>query len=197
MKTSRHIIYSVFALSMGLGIILSACSQFTIASSSGQQPTPVIETEAKTGSISGWVWLDQCDSGLDGQSAPTSTPPGCIEESSPLGAYHADGVLDANELPIEGAVVKLRQRACSVTDLTKIIAQTMTLTSDISYSFTGLKAGTYCLSIDPQEEPNFSLLRPGLWTYPSVTEGIISTTVTLNPGENKFDVNFGWDYQFK
>jgi hypothetical protein len=197
MKTSRHIIYSVFVLSMGLAIILSACSPFTIASSSGQQPTPVIETEAATGSISGWVWLDQCDSGLDGQSAPTSTPSGCIEESSPLGAYHADGVLDANELPIGGAVVKLRQRACSVTDLTKIIAQTMTLASDISYSFTGLKAGTYCLSIDPQEEPNFSLLRPGLWTYPSVTEGIISTTVTLNPGENKFDVNFGWDYQFK
>jgi hypothetical protein len=98
-------------------------------------------------------------------------PPGCIEESSPSGAYHADGVLDANELPIEGAVVKLRQRACSVTDLTKIIAQTMTLASDISYSFTGLKAGTYCLSIDPQEEPNFSLLRPGLWTYPVCDRG--------------------------
>ena len=197
MKTRRCIIHSVFVLSLGLAIILNACSPFTIASSSGQQPTPVIETEVATGSISGWMWLDQCDSGLDGQPAPASTPPGCIEESSPLGAYHADGVLDANELPIQGAVVKLREGDCSVTNLTKIMSWTVTLASDLSYSFTGLKAGTYCLSIDPQEEPNFSLLRPSLWTYPTVTEGIISTTVTLNPGENKFDVNFGWDYQFK
>jgi hypothetical protein len=128
---------------------------------------------------------------------PTSTPSGCIEEISPLGAYHADGVLDAKELPIEGAAAKLRERTCSGTHLTKIMAEPMTLASDISFSFTELKAGTYCLSIDPQEEPNFSLLRPGLWTYPSVTDGIISTAVTLNPGENKFDVNFGRDYQFK
>ncbi len=178
-------------------MILSACSPITITNSSSQQPTSVIESEAATGSINGWVWHDQCISGLDGQPAPTSTPPGCIEENSALGAYHADGVLDANELPIEGIVVKLREGNCSSTDLTKIMAQTMTLASDISYSFTGLKAGTYCVSIDPQEEPNFTLLRPGLWTYPSVTEGTISINVTLNSGENKFDVNFGWDHQFK
>jgi hypothetical protein len=40
-------------------------------------------------------------------------------------------------------------------------------------------------------------LQPGLWTYPFVTEGIVGATVTLHPGENKFVVNFGWDYQFK
>lgn len=111
-KTSRRIIYSFVVLSMGLANILSACSPFTIVSSSGQQPTPVIETETKTGSISGWVWLDQYDSDLDSQSAPTSTPPSCIAKSSSLGAYHADSILDANELPIEGAEVKLREEAC-------------------------------------------------------------------------------------
>ena len=40
----------------------------------------------------------------------------------------------------------------------------------------------------------FVALRPGLWTYPFVTEGIVGTTVTLHPGENKFVVNFGWDH---
>ena len=181
-------------------LILNACSPFTITHSSGQQPTPVIVSEPaekSTGSISGWVWHDQCRTGLDGQPAPTSTPPGCIEQVSPLGAYHANGVLDTDELPIEGIVVKLRQGDCSATSLTETKAEMTTLASDLSYSFTGLKAGTYCVSIDPQAEPNFSLLRPGLWTYPLVTEGIVGTTVNLHPGENKFDVNFGWDHQFK
>jgi hypothetical protein len=156
-----------------------------------------IKPEQATGSISGWVWHDQCEAGLDGQPAPTSTPPGCIERVSPLGAYHANGMLDTDELPIEGVVVKLRQGDCSATSLTEIKAETTTLASDFSYSFTGLKAGTYCVSIDPQAEPNFSVLRPGLWTYPSMTEDIVGTTVILHPGENKFDVNFGWDHQFK
>ena len=40
-------------------------------------------------------------------------------------------------------------------------------------------------------------LRPGLWTYPFVAEGIVRATVTLHPGENKFVLNFGWDHQFK
>jgi hypothetical protein len=40
-------------------------------------------------------------------------------------------------------------------------------------------------------------LRPGLWTYPFVAEGIVRATVTLHPGENKFVLNFGWDHQFE
>lgn len=156
-----------------------------------------VEPEESTGSISGWVWHDRCETGFDGEPALTSTPPGCIEQASPLGAYHANGALETDELPIEGIVVKLRQGDCSATSLTEIEAEMATLASDLSYSFTDLTAGTYCVSIDPQAEPNFSLLRPGLWTYPFVTEGIIDETVTLRPGENKFDVNFGWDHQFK
>jgi hypothetical protein len=195
MKT-KSLSFSVMAFSL----ILSACSTFTIIPSSDQPPTPVIVSgaaEEPTGSISGWVWHDQCETGLDGEPAPTNTPPGCVEQLSPLGAYHANGVLDTDELSIEGIVVKLRQGDCSATSLTQILAEMTTLASDLSYSFTGLEAGTYCVSIDPQAEPNFSLLRPGLWTYPVLTEGIVGTTVTLHTGENKFDVNFGWDHQFK
>ena len=195
MKT-KSLSFSVMALIL----ILSGCMPFTTTRSSDQPPTPVIVSEATeepTGSISGWVWRDQCETGLDGQPAPTNTPSGCIEQLSPLGAYHANGVLDTDELSIEGIVVKLRLGDCSATSPTQMLAQMTTLASDLSYSFTGLKAGTYCVSIDPQAEPNFSLLRPGLWTYPVLTEDIVGTTVTLRAGENKFDVNFGWDYQFK
>jgi hypothetical protein len=71
-----------------------------------------------------------------------------------------------------------------------------TITTDLSYSLTGLSAGTYCVSIDPQREPTFSILRPGVWTYPAISQDVISATVTLAAGEYKGMVNFGWDHQF-
>ena len=37
-------------------------------------------------------------------------------------------------------------------------------------------------------------MQTGAWTYPTRTGGVIQTTVNVGPGENKFDVNFGWDY---
>jgi hypothetical protein len=152
------------------------------------------------GAILGWVWHDLCDSGQDGQPAPTSAPPGCIAEDSPIGPYHANGILDdasgSNDLPIEGITVRLFEGECGSSMLNQV-AETTTIATDISYSFTELKAGTYCVYIDPQEEVNLSILRPGIWTYPYVSEGDISQTVTLQPQEAKYDVNFGWDYQFK
>ena len=143
--------------------------------------------------ISGWVWHDQCDSGKDGRPAPAATPPGCVEEVSPLGSYLADGVLATDEPLIEGVVVTLGEGACPSTGL----AETSTIITDLSYSFSSLKAGTYCVSIDPQREPNFSILRPGIWTYPAITQEVISATVQVTQGEYKGMVNFGWDYQFQ
>jgi hypothetical protein len=154
---------------------------------------PVSEEDPQTAMISGWVWHDLCNSGMDGQPAPATTPPGCVKEDSPLGLYHADGLLTSDEPLIEGVVVTLGEGACPATGL----AETSTINTDLSYAFTGLKAGRYCVSIDPQREPNFSILRPGEWTYPVVTQDVISVAVTLAPGEYKGMLNFGWDYQFK
>jgi len=144
-------------------------------------------------SISGWIWHDQCDSGKDGQPAPVTTPSGCVKEDSPLGLYHANGILATDEPLIEGVVVTLGKGACPST----VLAETTTIITDLSYMFTSLKAGKYCVSIDPQREPNFSILRPGEWTYPVVTQDVIGITVTVTPGEYKGMVNFGWDYQFR
>jgi hypothetical protein len=155
-----------------------------------------IEQAPATGSISGWVWHDECLPGQDGQPAPTSPPPGCVEDLSQVGLYYANGVLESNEKPIEGVVVRLLEGDCSSAG-PGIAAETQTLAADISYSFTGLQAGTYCVSIDPLVEANIGILVPGGWTYPQVADGPIGTTVNLQPQENKFDVNFGWDYQFK
>ena len=99
---------------------------------------------------------------------------------------------DSQEPAIADVVVRLGAGACPAAGL----AEVTTIATDISYSFTGLEAGTYCVSLDPSEEPNLSLLRPGIWTFPKLSEGTIGTTVVLKPGENVYDVNFGWDHQF-
>jgi hypothetical protein len=143
--------------------------------------------------ISGWVWHDLCDSGQDGEPAITTTPDGCVQAVSALGNYHADGLMAINEPHIGGVVVTLGEGICPSTGL----AEVTTITTDLSYDFGSLKAGSYCVSIDPQREPNLSILRPGEWTYPDVEQGVISTTVTLYPGEYRGMVNFGWDYQFQ
>jgi len=154
---------------------------------------PPPASDASSGSINGWVWHDLCASGLDGQPQPDSPPPGCIADDSALGPYHADGVMTADEQSIGDVVVSLGEGACPSTGL----FETKTIVTDLNYSFAGLAAGTYCVSIDPHSAPNLEVLLPGEWTYPEVAEGVIGTTVELAPGENKFDVNFGWDYQFK
>lgn len=157
--------------------------------------TPEDQTQGEPASamISGWVWNDLCDSGKDGEPAPATTPAGCVKEDSPFGIYHADGELSTEEPLIEGVVVTLGEGECPSTGL----AEYQTIVTDVSYSFSGLKSGTYCVSIDSQREPNFSILQPGVWTYPAVTQGEIGTTVTLAEGEYKGMVNFGWDSQFQ
>lgn len=145
------------------------------------------------GSISGWVWHDVCQTAKDGEPALTSAPAGCIEAPSALGDYRADGNQDSQEPPIGDLIVRLGEGACPAAGL----AEFTTVATDISYSFTDLKPGTYCVSINPSEEPNLSLLRPGIWTFPEVSEETIERTVVLEPGQNLFDVNFGWDHQFR
>jgi len=181
MKTSIFIYFLIFA-----ELMFSACTPAFRGSSDTIQEVP------PGASISGWIWHDQCESGKDGQPAPVATPAGCINEVSPLGLYHADGVMATNEPLIEGVVVTLGEGECPATGL----AEMSTITTDLSYSFTSLKAGTYCVSIDPQREPNLAILRPGIWTYPTLSQDVISTTVTVISGEYRGMVNFGWDYQF-
>jgi hypothetical protein len=125
--------------------------------------------------INGWVWNDQCDSGKDGYPAPATIPAGCLKGDSPLGPYHANDELSIDAPHIEGVVVTLGDWECPSIGLPEF----RTIVTDLSDSYSGLKSGTYCGSIDPQLEPNLSILRPGVWTYPAVTQDGISTTVSL------------------
>lgn len=144
-----------------------------------------------TGAIFGWVWEDQCTNGQDGQQAP-----GCVDEISPIGPSHGNGIREPNEQPIEGVTVRLFKGNCGSDSLTQI-AETQTIASDISYSFTGLPAGSYCVYIGQQEDVNRPVLGQGMWTYPTVSARDIQQTVNLGPGEGVYNVDFGWDYQLK
>jgi hypothetical protein len=136
------------------------------------------------GSIGGWIWDDDC--------ADDPAEPGVNCEPVD-GSYRGDGLMESNEIPIAGVKMNLGLGACPSTGL----EETTTVAADLSYSFAGLEAGTYCVSIDPLDEPNAMILSPGRWTYPSSSEGVAGSTVTLAAGENRFDVNFGWEYQYQ
>jgi hypothetical protein len=84
---------------------------------------------------------------------------GCAQEGD---HYRANGIKENNEAIIPGVKVKLGAGPCLAIGL----AEAETLATDLSYSFTGLKPGTYCVSIDPLTEPSLSKLQNGSWTYP-------------------------------
>ncbi|HTP07634.1 MAG TPA: NBR1-Ig-like domain-containing protein [Anaerolineae bacterium] len=142
-------------------------------------------TEA-LGSISGWVWHDAC--AVSGQPIGMGKETaGCVQDGD---HYRANGIKENTESIIGGVKVKLGAGACPAIGL----AEADTRVTDLSYSFTGLEPGTYCVSIDPLNEPSLSKLQNGSWTYPTVTGGLIGMTIKVGAGENKSDVNFGWDY---
>ena len=178
-------------LLLGLvAVVMTACVPVTgVAGSPGTDSASTDATPAgyAPGSINGCVWHDLCAVSSEGGSIKPSA--GCVQAGL---AYRANAVLDTDEPPIGGVKVTLGAGVCPSSGLN----ETTTITTDLSYSFVGLNAGTYCVSIDPSQEPNAPKLQPGSWTYPATGDGPISTTISLKAGENKFDVNFGWDYRF-
>ena len=173
-------------------VTATAAAASTTAPAATPTLAPVAPTATSTpaaealGSINGWVWHDACS--VSGQPiGPGKQTTGCLQEGD---HYRANGIKEDTEAIIAGVKVKLGAGPCLAIGL----AEAETLATDLSYSFTGLKSGTYCVSIDPLVEPSLSKLQNGSWTYPDRAGGTIQQTVNLAAGENKFDVNFGWDY---
>jgi hypothetical protein len=179
-----------FAIPLNVVEMQEGTYTITVNGMSTSLDLPVDLSKGKS-AIFGWVWQDQCISGLDGQPAA-----GCVDEVSPVGPYHANGIRETNEQPLEGVTVRLIKGSCA-SDYLEQIAETTTIASDVSYSFTNLPAGSYCVLVDPQEDVNRPILTPGIWTYPTVTAKDIRQDVFLGPAEAKYNVDFGWDYQLK
>lgn len=154
-----------------------------VVPTSATPPPPTVE--AGGSGISGWVWNDLCTPGREGEAAPPAPPSGCV--TAPDGSLSANGVFDQGEPRIGGMEVSLGAGPCPSDGLAVVLADAAG-----NYTISGLKAGVYCISIDPLSEFNLPLFIPGGWTYPAAG----AHTVTVDGANSVQDVNFAWDYQF-
>ena len=148
------------------------------------EPTP----EPNSAVIGGVVWEDFCRV-IDGE--PTQ---GCVEIED-TGFYRADGSLNFNERRLPGVTVILAKDACpedGIFSNADILSTTIT-DEDGLYRFPNLEEGLYCVAIDALSPANVDLLIPGSWTWPFVGTGRIG--IILAPGEERLEVDFGWDHQ--
>ena len=130
------------------------------------------------------MFHDLCAVGHEGAAPPA----GCIQMGD--GGYRANGLLEAGEPGLGGVLVQIGAGTCPASGL----GVTTTDTGG-KYSFGGLQAGTYCVSVDALDVQNESLL-PGEWTVPASADGSVAGySLTLRDGEQVV-VNFGWDYRF-
>ena len=136
-----------------------------------------------TGSITGWVWDDQC--------FPLSSFQGgnCVDDGN--GGLRADGIIQPTEGYIAGITVRLQAGSCA-TDNPNTLSTAVT-NNDGRYTFTQLAAGTYCVLIHANEGANVDKLLSGSWTFPQ--PGIWYQQISLSDGQQATPVNFGWDFQ--
>lgn len=139
---------------------------------------------APLSSISGYVWNDYCS--LAGSSSVFEG--NCVSDGN--GGFRADGMIQPTEVNIPGITVLIQWGSCLNNNAVPVSAVT---DGNGRYTFGGLNAGTYCVSINAQAPGNIERLLPGQWTFPQ--PDVWYQEVTLVPGANAFPVNFGWDYQ--
>jgi inhibitor of cysteine peptidase len=151
-------------------------------------PTAVAESGA---TITGLVWHDLCSiSGGAGEAAAVPSA-GCVALDE--GGYAANGLVEDDEPGLGGVTVGLGSGRCPAAE-----TETVVTDDDGVYRFTGLEAGTYCVSVDALSNANSSLLIPGDWTAPESDAGVGLTyaTVAVDEDQTAEEINFGWDYQF-
>lgn len=153
--------------------------------------TPASEVEANdpgTGVIIGDLWHDLCTVTPANGDTPAAGGEGCVPAGD---SFLADGAKTEDEPALEGIVVSLYSGACPG------VQQLATTETDANgtYTFAQLNGGTYCVTIDVDEEPNTTILLPGAWTttYDNAQTG--SATVELAAGGSVVDLDFGWDYE--
>jgi hypothetical protein len=153
-------------------------------------PTPVLEPLPGTASISGFVWHDLCAVAGGKGGIPLTPSAGCILTED--GVYRVNGQPELDEPGIGGVLIQLGSGACPASGL-----EIATTDTSGMYTFSRLKAGTYCVSVDVSGPRNASLL-PGNWTSPllGVDGNVTGRTIVLLEGERRPGVSFGWDYQF-
>lgn len=153
-----------------------------------QDNLPVVEKA----SLEGMIWHDLCAVSTGEGGTPLVPTVGCLAAGENV--YHADGVYKPSEPGIGDVLVSLGQGECPSLGLAVAMSD-----SNGFYTFSELNPGAYCVTVDSLQTGNSALLIPGNWTMPSdaANQAAASFTVNLAPGENKQNINFGWDHQFQ
>ena len=127
------------------------------------------------GSISGFVWLEDCDDLNPGNS--------CIMNNGlPEGDGSFNGEIGISDVPVE-----LFSGACPPTT-----SVGNTKTSNGTFKFENLEAGTYCIKVNDSFLANTAALG-GTFTFPSRGAPVQTHQVDLLPGKHINGFNFGWD----
>ncbi len=141
------------------------------------------EEEPGAGSISGKIWQDMCP--LSHDTLPGELSFGCNLHNN--GAI-ADGNITPGEPGIGDVIVHVARGTCAAGTPIGITKTNV----DGDYFLPGLQAGTYCISVDPAENPLW--LGTGWWTYPAqAIDQVLGTwEVDLAGDEDRPGVNLGW-----
>jgi hypothetical protein len=141
-------------------------------------------TEISLGSISGFVWEEDCDNNQPKDES-------CITDNE--GQTHGDGIYKG-EFLIVGLTVELVSGNCNPSGSA---IRTSIIDQNDAYFFGELTAGTYCVRIPTYkyENPLILFIRPGEgeWTFPQRGDQDPQFETVISAGENKSGINFGWD----
>ncbi len=164
---------------LGLIFVLTACG---LRGPDDVTTEPSLPTETPMGiaSIEGIVWHDLCAN----TSSEEELPAGCVINDI-TGGLIANGLLESGEPGLPDVAIELGFGPCPSFGLAK-----MTTDYGGRYSVQGLLPGEYCVSANFGESHFPASLEPGIWTNPASGMHIL----TLESGELREDVNFGWDF---
>jgi hypothetical protein len=153
--------------------------------------SPPIASTPSLGSISGVLWHELCafTGGEAGEALVLGQ--GCVQWGAEEHQFGPNQIYDPFEVGWEGVTLHLGSGGCPSTGLDTTITNT-----EGEYLFTGLSAGTYCVSYSALTDGNDSILIPGGPTFPVRGEDGFYQSVTLMEGENVTDVDYGYAWQF-
>ena len=160
--TYRHMLRIAFVL-----LIVATMLTVPAARTSAAAPAP-----SGGRSVSGTVWQDYCVSD-------------CTAGSS---LRRGNGVPDEAEVRLAGVLVRLGRGACRYTRAYR----TTTTNSEGQYTFSGLAAGTYCVSVNSRQSDT-AFPKPGVWTRPAGRSSWYVASYTVRVGPSRTGLNFGWD----
>lgn len=158
----------------------------TIAGNSTVTPT----SPPPPGSIRGVLWHEICEyTGGEG-GEPLVLGQGCVQWGAAPEEFGPNQSKDDFESGWSGVTLHLGSGACPSTGLATAVTNAAG-----EYQFTGLSAGTYCVSYSNLTDGNDAILIPGGPTFPVRGEAGFFITIDLSAGEEKTG-DFGYAWQF-